>query len=195
MIRGLEHLSSEESLRELGLFSLKKRRFQGDLIAACQYLKEAYKKAGEGTFYKGISCGCRIPGIVQGQAGWGFEQPALVEVNDCTTSEGKKNLFGGNRHKLHWMKFHPDIRKKFFTIFKCSANTKELHYSTTKMVRGMEYLPCEDRLRELGLLRLENRRLQGDLIAAFQYLKGAYKKDEDRLFNSVVIGQGVMVLN
>ncbi|PKU47759.1 hypothetical protein llap_1959 [Limosa lapponica baueri] len=52
----------------------------------------------------------------------------------------------------------------------------------TEMIRGLEHLCYEDSLRELGLFSLEKRMLWGDLIAAFQYLKGAYRKDGESLF-------------
>ncbi|KAJ7415168.1 hypothetical protein BTVI_38988 [Pitangus sulphuratus] len=50
------------------------------------------------------------------------------------------------------------------------------------MIREMEPLFYEERLRELGLFILEKRKLQGGLRATFQYLKRAYKKDGERVF-------------
>ena len=62
------------------------------------------------------------------------------------------------------------------------------------MIRGLEHLPYKDRLRELGLFSLEKIRPWGDLIAAFQYLKGAYRQERSQLFTGVGNG-GEMVLS
>jgi len=59
----------------------------------------------------------------------------------------------------------------------------------TKMIRGLEHLSYEERLRELGLFRSEKRRLWGDLIVTVQYLKGAYKQEEEQLFTWVDSGR------
>ncbi|KAK4829983.1 hypothetical protein QYF61_008114 [Mycteria americana] len=134
MIGGMEHLSYEERLRELGLFIVEKRRLQGHLMAAFQYLKEAYKKdetkhlagpvvIGQGTRYKeeifhnegGETLvqvaqrggRCPIPGNIQGQVGRGSEQPDLVEDVPVVPTDRPR----GNGHKLKHRRFPLNIRK------------------------------------------------------------------------------------
>lgn len=53
----------------------------------------------------------------------------------------------------------------------------------TKTITDLEQL--EERLRELRLFNLEERRLQADLTADFQYLNRVFKKDGDNLFIAV----------
>ena len=48
MIRGLE--AYEEQLRELGMFSLTKRRLRGDMIAMFKYFKGYHVEEGIGLF-------------------------------------------------------------------------------------------------------------------------------------------------
>uniref|UniRef100_A0A8C3I6M2 Reverse transcriptase domain-containing protein n=1 Tax=Chrysemys picta bellii TaxID=8478 RepID=A0A8C3I6M2_CHRPI len=52
----------------------------------------------------------------------------------------------------------------------------------TRMIKGLENMTYEGRLKELSLFSLEKRRLRGDMIAVFRYLKGCHKEEGENLF-------------
>ena len=64
------------------------------------------------------------------------------------------------------------------------------------MIRGVEHLPYDERLKKLCLFSVEKRRLHGDPTATCQYLKGNYKQERTNFLHRLIVtGQGGITLN
>ena len=63
MIRSLETKPYEERLKELGMFSLEKRRLRRDMIALFKYLKSCHTEEGQDLFFIIPECKTRNNGL------------------------------------------------------------------------------------------------------------------------------------
>lgn len=59
---------------------------------------------------------------------------------------------------------------------------KQVYSRSTEIMRELQHLSCQEKLRQLARFDLGDRRLGGDHTVAFQYVKGDHKRDGETLF-------------